>query len=454
MLEVAGVEADDVIATLATRAAEPGHRRRRRHRRPRLVPARARPAHQGALQQARRLRLRALRRGRHRRAHRRHPAQYLDYAALRGDTSDNLPGVPGIGEKTAAKLITTYGTLEGIFEHLDELPPKQRQNLGEARERVFQNREMSRLVLDVDSTSTPATCARARWTASRCACCSTSSSSARCCRGCSRRSARSRPRREAETLEVDVEVVRDAPRRSGSSREIGKRASATRSSRAGRARRSQRAPRRRARDAAIARGTSTASCSPTPRCRRARRAARRRRSAARRAPGQGADARARPSTSASLDHDTAVMAYLLDPGEGKYELEELALRYLSLELRSPDREEGTLDLDGDAGIERDRPPRRRRAAPRRRARRGRRSARELTDLYERFERPLVRVLAQDGGRRRPHRPRVPRRAAHRALRAVRRPRGADPHARGRAVQRQLHAAAAARSCSRSSGSHR
>ena len=53
------------------------------------------------------------------------PAQYPEYAALRGDTSDNLPGVPGIGEKTAAKLITTYGDLEGIFEHLDELPPKQ-----------------------------------------------------------------------------------------------------------------------------------------------------------------------------------------------------------------------------------------------------------------------------------------------------------------------------------------
>src|ERR671914_2309550 len=59
------------------------------------------------------------------------PAQYVDYAALRGDTSDNLPGVPGIGEKTAAKLIATYDNLEGIFEHLDELPPKQRQNLGD-----------------------------------------------------------------------------------------------------------------------------------------------------------------------------------------------------------------------------------------------------------------------------------------------------------------------------------
>ena len=77
-------------------------------------------------------------------------AQYPDYAALRGDTSDNLPGVPGIGEKTAAKLIVTYGNLEGIYEHLDELPPKQRQNLGEARDRVFLNREMSRLRTDVE----------------------------------------------------------------------------------------------------------------------------------------------------------------------------------------------------------------------------------------------------------------------------------------------------------------
>src|SRR4051812_1020697 len=77
------------------------------------------------------------------------PAQYLDYASLRGDTSDNLPGVPGIGEKTAAKLITTYGSLEGIFEHLEELPPKQRVNLGEGKDRVFKNREMSRLTRDV-----------------------------------------------------------------------------------------------------------------------------------------------------------------------------------------------------------------------------------------------------------------------------------------------------------------
>src|SRR5689334_9744897 len=78
------------------------------------------------------------------------PAQYPQYAALRGDTSDNLPGVPGIGEKTAAKLVSTYGSLEGIFDHLDELPPKQRLNLGEAQDRVLKNREMSVLDRNVD----------------------------------------------------------------------------------------------------------------------------------------------------------------------------------------------------------------------------------------------------------------------------------------------------------------
>ena len=54
------------------------------------------------------------------------PAQYPEYAALRGDPSDNLPGVPGVGEKTAAKLIVTYGGLDGIFAHVDEQTPKLR----------------------------------------------------------------------------------------------------------------------------------------------------------------------------------------------------------------------------------------------------------------------------------------------------------------------------------------
>jgi len=78
------------------------------------------------------------------------PAQYPDYAALRGDTSDNLPGVPGVGEKRATKLLSQHGSLEGIYEHLDEVTGKLRASLEEAREQVFLNRRLIRLVEDVE----------------------------------------------------------------------------------------------------------------------------------------------------------------------------------------------------------------------------------------------------------------------------------------------------------------
>ncbi len=52
------------------------------------------------------------------------PASYVDLAALRGDNSDNLPGVPGVGDKTAAKLVTTFGDIDGIYAHLDEVAGK------------------------------------------------------------------------------------------------------------------------------------------------------------------------------------------------------------------------------------------------------------------------------------------------------------------------------------------
>lgn len=68
------------------------------------------------------------------------PDQYPAYAALRGDPSDNLPGVPGVGEKTAAKLITQYGDLDGIFAHVSEQTPKLqaalRDNEGVARKNL------------------------------------------------------------------------------------------------------------------------------------------------------------------------------------------------------------------------------------------------------------------------------------------------------------------------------
>ena len=83
------------------------------------------------------------------------PEQYVFYAALRGDPSDNLPGVPGVGEKTAAKLINKYGGLDGIFEHVDEQTPKLRQNLTEHEAQARSNVEMMTLVRDVPLDVTP-----------------------------------------------------------------------------------------------------------------------------------------------------------------------------------------------------------------------------------------------------------------------------------------------------------
>ena len=77
------------------------------------------------------------------------PELYPQYAALRGDPSDNLPGIPGVGEKTAAKLINAYGGLDGIFEHAEEQTPKLRQNLIEFEERARRNVDAMVLRTDV-----------------------------------------------------------------------------------------------------------------------------------------------------------------------------------------------------------------------------------------------------------------------------------------------------------------
>ena len=77
------------------------------------------------------------------------PADYVAYAALRGDPSDNLPGVDGVGEKTAAKLINAYGTVGELYQHLEDQTPKLQQNLGAAQERVNLNLELMELLRDV-----------------------------------------------------------------------------------------------------------------------------------------------------------------------------------------------------------------------------------------------------------------------------------------------------------------
>lgn len=79
------------------------------------------------------------------------PAQLIDYKALRGDTSDNIPGVPGVGEKTAAQLIGQFGSVENLLESLDQLKPgRVRDALAEHADRVRLGKRLVTIRRDVD----------------------------------------------------------------------------------------------------------------------------------------------------------------------------------------------------------------------------------------------------------------------------------------------------------------
>jgi len=73
------------------------------------------------------------------------PHQLIELKGLVGDTSDNIPGVKGIGEKGGAKLIQQFDTLEGVYDHLDEIPPSIRTKLETDRENAFLSRELGRI---------------------------------------------------------------------------------------------------------------------------------------------------------------------------------------------------------------------------------------------------------------------------------------------------------------------
>ncbi|TCF84909.1 DNA polymerase I [Bifidobacterium longum subsp. longum] len=78
------------------------------------------------------------------------PAQYPDLAALRGETADNIPGVPGVGDGFAAKWINQFGSLDGICEHVDEIGGKKGESLRANIDQVKLNRKVNALVRDVD----------------------------------------------------------------------------------------------------------------------------------------------------------------------------------------------------------------------------------------------------------------------------------------------------------------
>ena len=86
------------------------------------------------------------------------PNQMVDYKALMGDVSDNIPGVPGIGKKNAAKLLFQYETLDGIYEHLDDIGGALGEKLRAGRESAFKSHHVACIVTDVPATLDLAQC--------------------------------------------------------------------------------------------------------------------------------------------------------------------------------------------------------------------------------------------------------------------------------------------------------
>ena len=79
-----------------------------------------------------------------------YPVQVPDFKGITGDASDNLPGVKGIGNKGAIKLLDAYSTLEGVYEHMSELTPKMCEKLEDSREMAFLCKELATLKMDVE----------------------------------------------------------------------------------------------------------------------------------------------------------------------------------------------------------------------------------------------------------------------------------------------------------------
>src|SRR5881628_674202 len=153
-LEFEGWEADDVIATLATRADEAGIKT--------TVVSTDRDAFQLVSDN---VSLMMTPRGvsdvhvytpdRVEARYGIRPEQIPDFIGLKGDTSDNIPGIPGIGDKTAGQLVAQYGSLEGVLEHVEELSPMRAKNIRENAEQALVSKELATMRRDLDIDCDP-----------------------------------------------------------------------------------------------------------------------------------------------------------------------------------------------------------------------------------------------------------------------------------------------------------
>src|SRR5881628_1597036 len=153
-LEFEGWEADDVIATLATRADEEGIKT--------CVVSTDRDAFQLCSEN---VCLMMTPRGvadvhvyTPERVEARYgipPERVPDFIGLKGDTSDNIPGIPGIGDKTAGQLVAQYGSLEGVLEHVDELSPARAKSIKAGAEQALVSKELATMRRDLDIDCDP-----------------------------------------------------------------------------------------------------------------------------------------------------------------------------------------------------------------------------------------------------------------------------------------------------------
>jgi DNA polymerase-1 len=81
------------------------------------------------------------------------PSQYVDYISLKGDSSDNIKGVPGIGSITAHKLLNKYDDIWGVMENANELKPKLSENIKEYQDRIIKNKEFLQININLDLDS-------------------------------------------------------------------------------------------------------------------------------------------------------------------------------------------------------------------------------------------------------------------------------------------------------------